>query len=56
VACVARDDLRSAPHGGAIGSIGSGEPLRVLRRADGRRRVETEFGATGWVPARDLCG
>ncbi len=56
VACVARDDLRSAPRGGAIGSIGSGEPLRVLRGADGWRRVETEFGATGWVPARDLCG
>jgi RNA polymerase sigma factor (sigma-70 family) len=56
VVCVARDELRSARGGGVIGSVGSGEPLRVLRRADAWRKVETQFGATGWVRARDLCG
>jgi uncharacterized protein YgiM (DUF1202 family) len=56
VACVDRDYLRSSPAGGVTGSIGSGEPLRVLQRSRGWRRVATEFGATGWVPARDLCG
>jgi hypothetical protein len=56
VACVARDYLRAAPRAGVVGSIGSGEPLRVLGRRDGWRRVATEFGATGWVPALDLCG
>jgi hypothetical protein len=35
---------------------GSGEPLGVLQKSRGWRRVATEFGATGWVPARDLCG
>ena len=48
--------LRSSPAGGVTGSIGSGEPLRVLQRTRGWRRMTTEFGATGWVPARDLCG
>jgi hypothetical protein len=56
VACVARDYLRATPGAGVIGSIGSGEPLRVLGRRDGWRRVATEYGATGWVPALDLCG
>jgi hypothetical protein len=39
VACVDRDELRSSPRGDVIGSIGSGEPLRVLARRDGWRRV-----------------
>jgi hypothetical protein len=56
IACVGRDYLRSSPAGGVTGSVGSGEPLRVLRRRGSWRRVATEFGATGWVPARDLCG
>lgn len=56
VACVARDDLRASPGGHVTGSIGSGEPVRVLLRRSGWRKVATEFGATGWVPARDLCG
>jgi RNA polymerase sigma factor (sigma-70 family) len=56
VGCVDRDELRTSPGGDAIGSIGSGEPLRVLARRDGWRRVRTEFGATGWVVAKDLCG
>jgi len=56
VACVARDELRSAPGGGVIGSISSGEPLRVVARGAGWRRVATQFGAKGWVPARDVCG
>ena len=56
VGCVERDCLRSAPRGGVTGSIGSNEPLRVLQRTRGWRRVGTDFGATGWVPARDLCG
>jgi SH3-like domain-containing protein len=50
------DELRSSPGGDVIGSIGSGEPLRVLARRDGWRHVATEFGATGWVAATDLCG
>jgi RNA polymerase sigma factor (sigma-70 family) len=56
VACVARDYLRSSPAGGVTGSISSGEPLRVLARNNGWRQVATQFGATGWVAARDLCG
>jgi RNA polymerase sigma factor (sigma-70 family) len=56
VACVPRDYLRVAPRGGVAGSIAGGEPLRVLLRRDGWRKVSTQFGATGWVPARDLCG
>jgi RNA polymerase sigma factor (sigma-70 family) len=56
VACVGRDYLRSSPAGGVTGSVGSGEPLDVLQKSRGWRRVATEFGATGWVPARDLCG
>jgi hypothetical protein len=56
VACVDRDYLRASPAGDVTGSIGSGEPLRVLTRRDGWRRVATEFGANGWVPAADLCG
>jgi Bacterial SH3 domain len=56
VACAARDYLRAAPGAGVIGSIGTGEPLRVLRRRGGWRKVATEFGATGWVPALEPCG
>jgi hypothetical protein len=56
VACAARDYLRAAPGAGVIGSIGTGEPLRVLRGWGGWRKVATEFGATGWLPALDLCG
>jgi hypothetical protein len=56
VACVDRDYLRASPGADVTGSIGSGEPVRVLARRGGWRRVATEFGATGWVPARDLCG
>jgi len=56
VACVERDYLRAAPGGDVTGSIGSGEPLRVLARRGAWRRVTTEFGATGWIPARDICG
>jgi hypothetical protein len=53
---VGRDYLHSSPAGAVTGSIGSGEPLRVLARRGAWRRVATEFGATGWVPARNLCG
>jgi RNA polymerase sigma factor (sigma-70 family) len=56
VVCVDRDELRSSPGGGAVGSVGSGEPLRVLARRDGWRRVATQFGARGWVRTADLCG
>jgi RNA polymerase sigma factor (sigma-70 family) len=56
VACTARDYLRDAPAGGVMGSIGSGEPLRVLGRRGSWRHVATQFGATGWVLAGDLCG
>jgi hypothetical protein len=56
VACVDRDDLRGSPGGAVTGSIGSGEPMRVLARSKGWRRIATEFGAIGWVPSRDLCG
>jgi RNA polymerase sigma factor (sigma-70 family) len=56
VACVGRDYLRSSPAGDVTGSVGSGEPLRVLQRHRSWRRVATEFGATGWLPSRDLCG
>jgi hypothetical protein len=56
VACVGRDALRASPGGAVLGSIGSGEPMRVLARSKGWRRVATEFGAIGWVPSRDLCG
>jgi RNA polymerase sigma factor (sigma-70 family) len=56
VVCVDRDDLRASPGGPVTGSIGSGEPMRVLARSNGWRRVATEFGAIGWVPSRDLCG
>ena len=56
VVCVARDDLRAGPHGDVTGSVGEREPLRILARRDGWRRVATQFGATGWVPAGDLCG
>jgi hypothetical protein len=45
-----------SPAGAVTGSIGSGDPLRVLRRSRGWRRVATEFGATGWVPRGNLCG
>jgi SH3-like domain-containing protein len=53
---VSRDELRPAPGGAVVGSIGRGEPLGVLRRRAGWRQVETQFGARGWVKARDLCG
>jgi RNA polymerase sigma factor (sigma-70 family) len=56
VVCVERDYLRAAPDGGVLGSVASGEPLRVLSRDPGWRRVKTQFGRTGWVPAADLCG
>jgi hypothetical protein len=56
VACVDRGYLRGSPAGDVTGSIGSGEPLRVLQRTKGWRRVATEFGAIGWVAAMDLCG
>jgi len=56
VACTERDYLRATPEGGVLGSIAGGEPLRVLDRRPGWRRVKTQFGRTGWVPAADLCG
>jgi RNA polymerase sigma factor (sigma-70 family) len=56
VVCVDRDFLRRLPAGGVTGSVGRGEPLRVLDRSPGWRRVATQFGATGWVRASDLCG
>jgi Bacterial SH3 domain len=56
VACAEREYLRAAPNGGVLGSVSSGEPLRVLGRRPGWRRVTTQFGRTGWVPAHDLCG
>jgi RNA polymerase sigma factor (sigma-70 family) len=56
VACVGRDALRSSPAGGVTGSIAAGEPLRVVGRRSAWSEVATQFGATGWVPGRDLCG
>jgi hypothetical protein len=56
VVCTRRDYLRAAPDGGVLGSVSSGEPLHVLGRRPGWRRVKTQFGRTGWVPAGDLCG
>ncbi len=56
VVCTERDYLRAAPQGGVLGSVSSGEPLHVLGRRPGWRRVTTQFGRTGWVPAADLCG
>jgi len=56
VICIARDYLRADPDGGVLGSVSSGEPVHVLSRAPGWRRVKTQFGRTGWVPAADLCG
>jgi uncharacterized protein YgiM (DUF1202 family) len=56
VACVARGELRSSPGGGVAGSISAGEPLHVVGRRGAWPEVATQFGATGWVPARDLCG
>jgi RNA polymerase sigma factor (sigma-70 family) len=56
VACVAHDFLRVTPNGGVIGSVGRAEPLRPLGSAAGWRKVQTQFGATGWLPAADLCG
>jgi len=56
VACAERDYLRAAPEGDVLGSVSSGEPLHVLDRRPGWRRVKTQFGRTGWLPASDLCG
>lgn len=56
VACVAHDFLRVSPSGGVIGSIGRAEPLRPLGSAAGWRKVQTQYGAVGWLPAGDLCG
>jgi RNA polymerase sigma factor (sigma-70 family) len=56
VACVDRDALRSSPAGGVTGSIAAGEPLHLVGRRAAWREVATQFGATGWVPARDVCG
>jgi RNA polymerase sigma factor (sigma-70 family) len=56
VVCTERDYLRGAPHGGVLGSVSSGEPVHELSRSPGWRRVKTQFGRTGWVPASDLCG
>jgi RNA polymerase sigma factor (sigma-70 family) len=56
VACAQRDYLLASPDGGVLGSVSSGEPLHVLDRSPGWRRVRTQFGRTGWVPAHDLCG
>jgi RNA polymerase sigma factor (sigma-70 family) len=56
VTCVGRGALRSSPGGGVTGSIAAGEPLHVVGRRAGWREVATQFGATGWVPAGDLCG
>jgi RNA polymerase sigma factor (sigma-70 family) len=56
VVCVDRDELRSRPRGGAIGSVSSGEPLHVLSSRGAWRRVATQFGARGWIRAADLCG
>jgi hypothetical protein len=30
--------------------------VHELDHAPGWRRVKTQFGRTGWVPAGDLCG
>jgi RNA polymerase sigma factor (sigma-70 family) len=56
VACAVHDYLLASPDGGVLGSVSSGEPLHVLDRSPGWRRVRTQFGRTGWVPASDLCG
>jgi RNA polymerase sigma factor (sigma-70 family) len=56
VVCTARDYLRAEPDGGVLGSVSSGEPVHVVDRAPDWRRVKTQFGRTGWVPATDLCG
>jgi hypothetical protein len=48
--------LRKTALTARISVPGPARSLRVLERRNGWRRVATGFGATGWVPARDLCG
>jgi hypothetical protein len=56
VVCTERDYLRAEPDGDVLGSVSGGEPVHELGRGPGWRRVKTQFGRTGWVPAGDLCG
>jgi RNA polymerase sigma factor (sigma-70 family) len=48
--------LVDRPGGAAVGSLRLGQPLAVTASRPGWRRVRTEFGSSGWVPRRVLCG
>jgi RNA polymerase sigma factor (sigma-70 family) len=49
---VTRAELLRRPRGAAVGSVRLGQPVRAQGRArDGWRKVRTDTGETGWVPA-----
>jgi hypothetical protein len=49
---VTRAELLQRPRGAAVGSVRLGQPVRAQGRArDGWRKVRTDTGETGWVPA-----
>ena len=48
--------LHTTPGGGTAGSVRLAQPVRILSRAPGWRRVRTDLGDAGWVRASALCG
>ncbi|HWT94038.1 MAG TPA: SH3 domain-containing protein, partial [Solirubrobacteraceae bacterium] len=46
--------LLTEPGGDALGSVRAGQPVRVLAARGAWRRVETNAGARGWIPADAL--
>ena len=55
--CASRATLYDTPGGMAVGVLGRGTRVVVVRRSANRRwvRVRSSHPITGWTPARVLC-